>query len=136
MWVPTERIHIPESIKREIACAQSWRCNYCKQLLPCSFELDHIRPLHWGGVNQRSNYQVLCGTCHNEKSFKERQKDIHWESFPEDRPLEAFCMRCETCFSPYFKHTCDNMPECDHKDVNKRAYEHFVRQINRKNKAN
>jgi hypothetical protein len=133
MWAPTDRVHIPESIKREVACSQGWKCNACHNLLPCSFELDHIRPLHWGGLNHRTNYQVLCGTCHNEKSHQERQKDLHWEICPEDRPFEAFCMRCEECFSPYFGHECTRMGPFDSTDFDIRLYQHSVRQYYRKN---
>lgn len=128
----TERIHIPESVKREVAWSQEWKCNVCKQMLPYSFELDHIRPLHWGGLNHRTNYQVLCGTCHNNKSFKERQRDRHWEVCPEDRPAQAFCMRCETCFSPHFKHVCTNIPEFDRSGCHARVYDYCVSQICRK----
>ena len=103
----------------------------CKCLLPASFEIDHIRPLHWGGVNARTNLQALCGTCHNEKTFKERQQDTHWECYPEDRPTQAFCMRCEECFSPYFIHECTNVAVFDESNFNSRLYDYAIKQIHR-----
>lgn len=33
---------------------------------------DHIIPLAKGGTSDRSNYQLLCGSCHLRKSLKDR----------------------------------------------------------------
>ncbi|WP_294302149.1 HNH endonuclease signature motif containing protein [uncultured Sphingomonas sp.] len=37
--------------------------------------VDHIKPLAWGGSNERSNKQGLCVPCHDEKSKAERAID-------------------------------------------------------------
>ena len=59
--------------QKVVAAAQQWRCNLCRCLLPASYELDHIRPLCDGGEDDAlSNAQALCGTCHNQKSQRER----------------------------------------------------------------
>lgn len=33
--------------------------------------LDHIIPRVYGGTNERANFQLLCATCHGEKSKME-----------------------------------------------------------------
>ena len=49
--------------------------NVCRCLLPASYELDHIRPLCDGGEDDAlTNAQALCGTCHNQKSQRERME--------------------------------------------------------------
>ncbi len=35
-------------------------------------EVDHIKPLAWGGTDTRSNKQGLCKPCHEAKSKAER----------------------------------------------------------------
>lgn len=37
--------------------------------------VDHIRPLAWGGSDDRSNKQGLCDPCHDAKSKAERAAD-------------------------------------------------------------
>lgn len=37
-----------------------------------STKVDHIRPLAWGGSDDRSNKQGLCDPCHDAKSAAER----------------------------------------------------------------
>ena len=39
-------------------------------------EVDHIVPLHQGGTDVRHNLQVLCSTCHAEKTRAE-MRDTH-----------------------------------------------------------
>ena len=55
-----------------IAAKQQWRCAHCDELLPSTFELDHIVPLHLGGSNDfETNSAVLCNFCHATKTQKE-----------------------------------------------------------------
>lgn len=37
--------------------------------------VDHIKPLAWGGSDERSNKQGLCHPCHDAKSKRERAAD-------------------------------------------------------------
>lgn len=46
------------------------KCNICKDT-ESEFELDHIVPLHLGGLDIDSNIQVLCTKCHLNKSALE-----------------------------------------------------------------
>lgn len=42
-------------------------CSSCKKDSG-TFELDHIKPLHLGGLDDDENIQVLCTYCHQKKS--------------------------------------------------------------------
>ena len=58
--------------KRVVAARQSWSCAGCKILLPATFEIDHVVPLHLGGDDcLASNAHALCPRCHSEKTLKE-----------------------------------------------------------------
>jgi 5-methylcytosine-specific restriction enzyme A len=35
-------------------------------------EVDHIKPLSWGGADEEANYQALCKPCHSAKTARER----------------------------------------------------------------
>jgi 5-methylcytosine-specific restriction protein A len=37
--------------------------------------IDHIKPLAWGGSDDRRNKQGLCNPCHDVKSAAEREVD-------------------------------------------------------------
>lgn len=52
---------------------RSPRCAQCKRLTdyPNGFALDHIQPLHAGGLDVLANLQVLCHQCHDAKTRRE-----------------------------------------------------------------
>lgn len=56
--------------------AQNWRCAACNCSLDETAELDHIKPLHEGGSNDRENAQLLCTPCHKRKSLREETERI------------------------------------------------------------
>ena len=61
--------------KRIIACRQDYMCvgDGCNklQLLPCTWELDHIKPLFQQGSNNHENLQIICPNCHALKTQTE-----------------------------------------------------------------
>lgn len=67
----THRIKLTEAKKRRIAAKQGYLCASCKNVLPSTWNLDHLVPLHLGGSNSLSNFQVLCPNCHADKSQRE-----------------------------------------------------------------
>ena len=129
-----KRKPISAALKRIIAAAQKWRCDECDVLLPASFEIDHVVPLHLGGSNERDNLVALCGTCHREKTYielyniaenrrkkqeKEEQKRHQTlrkqqeeylkmiTSEPEEGTSSIkFCPLCRKNVSKYFPHEC------------------------------
>ena len=68
------------SEQKIVAARQSWKCACCAQLLPASFEVDHVKPLWAGGVDcYETNAQALCSTCHAQKTQREnieRQRQL------------------------------------------------------------
>jgi 5-methylcytosine-specific restriction protein A len=64
--------NVSESVKKLVAHRQKWHCARCQQMLPATFECDHIVALYNGGSNDESNLQCLCANCHREKTVEER----------------------------------------------------------------
>jgi len=62
---------VSESKKKYVASKQGWKCRECQEVLPATFEVDHIKRLQYGGSNEIDNLQALCPNCHREKTMKE-----------------------------------------------------------------
>lgn len=65
-----------------VAALQKWRCASCTELLPSSFEVDHIVPLWSGGPDCfQTNAQALCPTCHSLKTQREaiERSRLFWQ---------------------------------------------------------
>jgi hypothetical protein len=63
--------NVGDSLKKIVAAEQKWTCAHCQQLLPSTFEVDHIKALYLGGTNDRENLQALCPNCHRRKTVEE-----------------------------------------------------------------
>ena len=63
--------NVKESMKKQVASEQNWRCKKCGMSLPGNYEIDHVKPMKNGGVNDRINLQALCRNCHGEKTQRE-----------------------------------------------------------------
>lgn len=59
---------------RAAVLAEEPFCRAClaKGLQVGADEVDHIKPLAWGGTEARTNKQALCKPCHELKSQAER----------------------------------------------------------------
>ena len=64
--------NVTQTIKKYVASNQQWKCNYCKNLLDASYEIDHIVPLYKNGNNDLTNLQALCRNCHGKKTIIDR----------------------------------------------------------------
>ena len=61
------------SEKRSVGARQAWTCARCAKLLPATFEVDHVQPLHQGGADcVETNAEALCNQCHARKTLDER----------------------------------------------------------------
>lgn len=69
-----KRQHISNVERNKIAFKQKWTCAMCRQLLPPTFEIDHIVALCNGGVDQTGNMQALCNNCHAAKTSTDREQ--------------------------------------------------------------
>ena len=74
----TKRKVLTEVQKRILAFKQGYKCtgSLCKgkRLLPQTWEIDHIIPLHKGGTNLWTNLSVKCPNCHAIKTQLEMIK--------------------------------------------------------------
>lgn len=77
--IPTGRVGGPkvmrsvsEKTKKLVAAGQNWTCAICGQVLPPTYEVDHIMRLEFGGSNDVSNLQALCPNCHRYKTMVEK----------------------------------------------------------------
>lgn len=65
------------SIDWKVAGArQAWKCASCGVAIDATAELDHVIALSDGGTNDASNAQLLCVSCHKNKSQREEQERI------------------------------------------------------------
>jgi 5-methylcytosine-specific restriction endonuclease McrA len=71
IYQDSKRRKIPDHVRLDICTKQNGHCKGCDQVLGDFFQLDHIVALRFGGTNDESNLQALCGQCHNEKSALE-----------------------------------------------------------------
>lgn len=63
---------------KTVGARQKWRCAACGHLLEDTFEIDHVRSLHLGGLDSLSNLQALCPNCHAKKTKIEKCKSINY----------------------------------------------------------
>lgn len=62
---------VSESKKRFVASQQNWLCKKCGEMLPPTYEIDHVVRLDRGGSNELSNLAALCPSCHRHKTLME-----------------------------------------------------------------
>ena len=86
------RRNVSSMTKKRVAYEQKYKCAGCNEILPPTYEVDHIHPLFLGGSNHASNLQALCPGCHSKKTMGERERS----------PIK--CRKCDLYFSPYFMH--------------------------------
>lgn len=64
--------NVSERTKKLVAGGQQWTCAICRNLLPATYEVDHIVRLEYGGSNDMENLQALCPNCHRYKTMTEK----------------------------------------------------------------
>ena len=70
----SERYTFTEEEKRHIYDnIAKGKCAICDDKLQRKYELDHIKPLASGGTNDMDNIQLLCKSCHKEKTQREKE---------------------------------------------------------------
>ena len=70
---------LKEKDKKIIASAQEWKCKKCFELLPSSFQVDHIIPFSISKNDSHSNLEALCPNCHSKKTQKEHSRIIKYK---------------------------------------------------------
>ena len=72
---PTERRPWPKGLKQRLMRHQRSKCAYCGHRFSAHyFEIDHMDPATYGGSNDESNLQVLCGPCNRRKGDQTDQE--------------------------------------------------------------
>lgn len=61
-----ERVPLTDSEREAVFARDGRRCRWCAST--DGLAIDHIHPVRWGGTNDPSNLQVLCGSCNSWKS--------------------------------------------------------------------
>ena len=61
---------VPESVKKRVAAKNNWTCAVCEKTVDEFYQIDHIIALKDGGDNETTNLQVLCRSCHYDKTAK------------------------------------------------------------------
>ncbi len=76
---PTRRIAWPKGLKERLMRRQRNLCAYCgRRYSSHYFDIDHMDPVTYGGSNEATNLQVLCGPCNrrkgdqNDREFRRR----------------------------------------------------------------
>ena len=76
---PTRRIAWPKGLKEQLMRRQRNLCAYCgRRYSSHYFDIDHMDPAAYGGSNEFTNLQVLCGPCNrrkgdqNDREFRRR----------------------------------------------------------------
>ena len=67
-----KREYLSKENKKIVKEKSKGLCANC-QLSSKIYEYDHIKPLSSGGTNDIDNFQILCPSCHQEKTTKEQQ---------------------------------------------------------------
>ena len=59
---------LSESVKKEVAHRQNYICCKCGQILPPTYQTDHIIPHSISNDDSFENLQALCPNCHSVKT--------------------------------------------------------------------
>lgn len=65
-----------------IGTYQKWKCRICLNMLDVGCQIDHIVPWNHSHDDSDENLQILCGSCHNKKSFNEEYRK-HYKAHSE-----------------------------------------------------
>lgn len=85
---------LTESEKKIIACSQKWTCQKCNELLPSSYQVDHIVPHCITADDSQNNLVALCPTCHADKTQKENKRIIQYKKLRAEKNVDIcwFCL--------------------------------------------
>lgn len=104
----SSRTTIRSAIKKNIAYKQEYKCKICSKLLPPSHQCDHIVPHSISNDNNESNLQILCPTCHANKTLFEQYRIGQYKKLKEEQDRNmCLCWFCLEFYDLKDKHTCD-----------------------------
>lgn len=100
---------IRESVRKNVAFKQEYKCAICNIMLPPSYQIDHIVPFSLTSDNREQNLQALCATCHANKSQQEYYRIIKYKKIKSnyENYNKDICWFCLKDFDKKTKHSCD-----------------------------
>lgn len=100
-----------ESVKKNVAYNQEYKCAICKQMLPPSFQVDHIVPFCISYDNREENLQILCANCHACKTQNENYRINVFKKIKAE--YQAYntnlCWFCLETYNQHHEHICDKI---------------------------
>jgi len=99
-----------DSVKKIIAHKQKYTCAMCFELLPPSFQVDHIIPHSISNDDSEENLQALCPNCHSLKTQRENLRIYQYKKLREECPTDY--VLCWFCIETY-----QNINEQEHKSI-------------------
>jgi hypothetical protein len=83
---------LKEGTKKVIAFNQHYLCKGCNNILPPSFQIDHIIPFSLSQNDDDDNLQALCPNCHSLKTQREISRISHFKKLYDIRENCWFCL--------------------------------------------
>jgi len=71
---------LSEGSKKNIAYEQEYKCANCRNLLPPSYQVDHIIPHSISNCDERENLEALCPNCHANKTQLESKRIFEYKA--------------------------------------------------------
>lgn len=97
--------NLSESDKKRVAYLQKWCCNICNELLPNTYEVDHIVPHSINSDDSLTNLQALCPNCHSKKTLREQNRIYKFKNYC--RKIEVdYENICWFCLEKNENHSC------------------------------
>ena len=99
---------VRESIKKQIAYKQNYKCFECNNMLPPSYQIDHIIPHAISFDDSITNLNAMCPNCHANKSQKETMRIIQYKNMKSN--FQGNYNICWFCLETYeMEHDCNKI---------------------------
>ncbi len=85
---------VSETLKKQVAYEQQYKCSSCSILLPSSYQIDHIIPHSISSDDSRPNLTALCPTCHANKTQQERSRILYYKKKVAETGRANLCYFC------------------------------------------
>ena len=102
---------VSETLKKQVAYEQQYKCSGCPILLPSSYQIDHIVPHSISGDDSRQNLTALCPTCHANKTQEERSRILYYKKKVAESNTKSGKSSTNLCYF-CLMYDCD---DCDRK---------------------
>lgn len=105
----TSKRKLSESVKKIIASKQDWKCNICSNILPASYQIDHIIPHSISQNDSSDNLVALCPTCHANKTQSELSRIRDFKFLQKHNKSNNMCWFCLQTYTLGTNHYCNKI---------------------------